>query len=92
MEIALGALPTLSGHLAFSSLVIILPCSSICNKKGASPTLNKKSTQFCVKVSRDLALMDLATASYQLMSLSMVNVSANHVQICLVIRSQYKRE
>ncbi len=81
----------LSGHLTTRMLLILLPCSLTSPSKGASRTRNKRSMQLSVTVTRDLRLLEVMHGSYvHILNHSMVMVTADHMQISLVIRSPCK--
>ncbi len=86
MGTALEATPTLSGHLIAAKLMILVPCSLISPSKGASPT-HTHNMLFGVPVKLDPDLLEMIYGSYvHVLNHLMVIISANHLQISLVIR------
>ncbi len=85
---ASAAIPTLSGHLLVSMLVIVVRCCSTCLAKGTSQT-KEQAGRYCVAAGWGLVLVEVMAVIYvQMMNHLMVMVIAGHVQINLVIVSQ----
>jgi hypothetical protein len=91
MGTALAASPKLSGHLVTATLVILLPCSSTWRDRGPSPTQQKSTRRFIVRVPLDLALLELVTVNYLHRINNLITIKiACHMQMNLVMRSPCK--
>jgi hypothetical protein len=63
MGTASEVIPTLSGTLEVTSLVILVPCSSTSHNRGTSHIHNKEKRRYFVAVTGDLALMEVMEVS-----------------------------
>ena len=59
---ASAAIPTLSGHLTLSMLVIVVRCCSTCLAKGTSQT-KEQAKRYCVAAIMGLGLLEVVATS-----------------------------